>query len=142
MMEERKRRKFTPEFKAEAVKQVLDEKRPASEVAKALGIQENLLSGWVERTKADRGEGTLGALTSEERAELAALRREVKTLRMEPEILKGATACFVKGTREVRVHLDGESELDGRGAVSSAEGEAVGLLRVAATKAESAPGRR
>lgn len=96
MMEKRKRRKFTPEFKAEAVKQVLDEKRSVSEVAKALGVWENSLSGWVERAKADRGEGAPGALTTEERAELAALRREVKTLRVEREILKKATAFFAK----------------------------------------------
>ena len=96
MMEKRKRRKFTPEFKAEAVKQVLDEKRSVSEVAKALGVWENSLSGWVERAKADRGEGPPGALTTEERAELAALRREVKTLRVEREILKKATAFFAR----------------------------------------------
>ncbi len=67
MMEKRKRRKFTPEFKAEAVKQVLEEKRAVTQVAEALGIWENSLSGWVERAKADRGEGAPGALTTEER---------------------------------------------------------------------------
>jgi len=96
MMGKRKRRNFTPEFKAEAVKQVIDEKRPLSQVAKALGVWENSLTGWVEQAKADRGLGVPGALTTEERAELAALRREVKTLRVEREILKKATAFFAK----------------------------------------------
>lgn len=73
MMEKRKRRNFTPEFKAEAVKQVVEEKRPVSQVAKALGIWENSLTGWVDQAKADRGEGAPGAVTTEERAELAAL---------------------------------------------------------------------
>jgi transposase-like protein len=96
MMEKRKRRKFTPEFKAEAVKQVVEEKRPVSQVAKALGIWEASLTGWVGQAKTDRGEGATRALTSEERAELAALRREVKNLRVEREILKKATAFFAK----------------------------------------------
>lgn len=96
MMEKRKRRNFTPEFKAEAVKQVLDEKRSVAEVARGLGIWEASLAGWVEREEANRIGGSGDTLTRDERAELAALRREVKTLRVEREILKKATAFFAK----------------------------------------------
>ncbi len=99
MMGKRKHRNFTPEFKAEAVKQVLDEGRSVSEVARVLGLWPNSLNGWVERAKIDRGDGDPSALTTEERSELAALRREVKTLRVEREILKKAAAFFAKESK-------------------------------------------
>lgn len=98
-MERRKRRQFTPEFKAEAVRLVVEEKRPVATVARELGIWGTSLSQWVEQAQADRGEGKPGALTSVEREELAALRREVRTLRMEREILKKATAFFAKESK-------------------------------------------
>jgi transposase len=96
IMEKRKRRRFTKEFKAEAVRLVLEQKQSLAEAARDLGILASCLSNWVKQSKIDRGNGPPGALTTEERTELAQLRREVRTLRMEREILKKATAFFAK----------------------------------------------
>ena len=92
----KKRRQHTPEFRAGAVKLVLDGKRVA-EVARDLGLSESLLHNWVRQAKIDAGEGRPGeALTTEEREELARLRKEVKDLRMERELLKKWAAFFAK----------------------------------------------
>jgi transposase len=90
-----KRRKFSAEFKADAVKLVLDG-RSANQVSKELGIPGSCLGLWVRQSQIDAGEGPKGALTTAEKQELAELRREVKQLRMEREILKKAAAFFAK----------------------------------------------
>ncbi len=95
-MERKKRRRFTKEFKAEAVRLVFEQKQPVAQAARDLGIWESCLTRWVNQAKVDRGAGPPGALTTEERTELVQLRREVRTLRMEREILKNATAFFAK----------------------------------------------
>jgi transposase len=92
----RKRRSFTPEYKAEAVRQVLEEGKTVAQVARELGLTETALRTWVERAKADRGQGKPGALTSAEREELARLRKEVRQLQMERDFLKKAAAFFAK----------------------------------------------
>jgi len=51
---------------------------------------------WVERARADRGKGKPGVLTTAEKEELAALRKEVRQLRLERDILKKAAAFFAK----------------------------------------------
>ncbi len=56
------------------------------------------MRAWAAQAQVDAGGGAQGELTTEERGELAALRREVKTLRLEREILKKATAFFAKET--------------------------------------------
>ena len=56
------------------------------------------MRAWVRQAAIDEGKGPGGALTTAERDELAALKREVKTLRMERDILKKATAFFAKET--------------------------------------------
>jgi len=88
----RMRRSFTDEFKAEAVKLVLDEGKTVGQVARDLDLTVSALRNWVERTRADRGKGRPGVLTSAEREELAKLRKENRELRMEREILKKAAA--------------------------------------------------
>ena len=95
----RKRRSFSPEFKAEAVRLVLDEGKSIAEVAKDLDLVASALGHWVERARADRGKSKRGTLTTEERDELAKLRKEVRTLRMEREILKKAAAFFAKESK-------------------------------------------
>jgi transposase len=97
--QQRKRRSFSPEFKAEAVRLVLDEGKSVSSVAKDLDLVASALSHWVERARADRGSSKRGTLTTEEREELAKLRREVRELRMEREILKKAAAFFAKESK-------------------------------------------
>jgi transposase len=91
----RHRRSFTDEFKAGAVHLVLDEDKSVAQVARELDLTESALRSWVERARADRSGGKTG-LTTEERAELARLRRENRELRIEREILKKAAAFFAK----------------------------------------------
>ena len=93
---QRTRRSFTPEFKASAVKLVLEEGKGVAEVARDLDLTETAFRKWVEQAKADAGKGKPGALTSDERAELARLRKENRELQMEREILKKAAAFFAK----------------------------------------------
>ena len=92
----RKRRSFTPEFKAEAVRLCKVGDRTVRQVAKDLDLTETALREWVRRGDVDAGKGPPGAVTSEERAELFELRKRVKRLEVEREILKKATAFFAK----------------------------------------------
>ena len=89
-MEKRKRRKFSAEFKAEAVRIVVESGKSVAEVAGDLDLTDSSLRNWVRQAEVDGGRGTPGALTTEESEELRRLRRENKTLRMEREILKKA----------------------------------------------------
>ena len=91
----RARRQFSEEFKAGAVRLVLDEGKTVSAVARELDLTPSALSGWVRQARADRTKGKTG-LTTEERQELARLRKEVRELRIEREILKKAAAFFAK----------------------------------------------
>ena len=95
-MAKRKRRSFTAEFKAQAVKIVRDSGKPIGTVARELDLTETALRSWVRQAEIDAGRGPAGALTTEEREELGQLRREVRTLRMERDIKKKATAFFAK----------------------------------------------
>ena len=96
-MEKRTRRNFSPEFRAEAIKLAKDKTKTFTELAADIGVSESCLRKWVKQAEVDEGgSGGTGPLTSAERDEFAALRREVRTLRMEREILKKATAFFAK----------------------------------------------
>jgi transposase len=90
----RGRRSFTKEFKTDAVALVIDSERSIADVARSLGIGEQTLGNWVRQALIDRGERS--GLTTNERVELTELRREVARLRMERELLKRATAFWVK----------------------------------------------
>ena len=89
----RARRQFTDEFKASAVRLVLDEGKSVGAVARDLDLTATALREWVKRAQADRTHGRTG-LTSAEREELARLRKENRQLRLEREILKNAAAFF------------------------------------------------
>ena len=93
----RARRQFTDEFKAGAVRLVLDEGKTIADVARDLDLTASALSGWVRQARADRDGGKSG-LTTEEKAELARLRKENRQLRVERDILKKAAAFFTKET--------------------------------------------
>ncbi len=95
-MAKRKRRVFTPQFKAEAVRLCRVGDRTIGQVAKDLDLTETALREWVRRAEIDAGEGPKDALTTAERDELTELRRKVKRLEMEKEILKKAAAFFAK----------------------------------------------
>jgi transposase len=92
----RPRRSFTDEFKAGAVRLVLDEGRTIPQVARDLDLTDSALRNWVERARADRGKGKPGVLTTTEHEELSALRKRVRQLEMERDILKKAAAFFAK----------------------------------------------
>ena len=96
MMEKRKRRTFTPEFRAEAIKLANESGKKIGELAKEIGLSESCLRKWVTQAAIDAGPGQTGALTTAEREEITRLRREVKTLRMERELLKKWAAFFAK----------------------------------------------
>ena len=92
----RARRKFTAEYKAEVVRLVRDGGKTIGQVSRELDLTETAVRHWVSQAGIDAGQGSLGALTTAERLELGQLRREVRQLRMEREILKKATAFFAK----------------------------------------------
>ena len=75
VMERRKRRAFTDEFKAETVRLVLEGGKTVSEVARDLDLTESAVRVWVHQAKVDRGQGKPGELTTAEREELQLLRR-------------------------------------------------------------------
>ena len=93
----RPRRSFTPEFKAEVVGLVRQPGNTAASVARDLDLTETAVRAWVKQ--ADVDDGNRAGLTSDERAELARLRKENRVLREERDILKRATAFFVRETR-------------------------------------------
>jgi transposase len=92
----RQRRSFTDEFRAGAVRLVLDEGKSIPQVARDLDLTESSVRTWVERARADQGKGKPGVLTTAEREELAELRKENRQLRLERDILKKAAAFFAK----------------------------------------------
>ena len=91
----RVRRQFTDDFKAGAVRLVLDEGKTIGVVARELDLTPSALGVWVRHAQADRTKGRTG-LTTEERNELAQLRKDNRELRMERDILKKAAAFFAK----------------------------------------------
>jgi transposase len=93
----RRRRNYTREFKAEAVKLVTEQGYSVAEAARSLGIGENLLRNWKQalQTHGEQAFPGNGKLTAIEE-ELRQLRAENKRLLMERDILKKATAFFAK----------------------------------------------
>ena len=87
------RRKFTPEYRAEAVALVIDSGRRVSDVAKSLGINETTLANWVNRAK-ERGDVPDKPLSMPERAELKKLRKDYAQAQMDLAFLKKAAAWF------------------------------------------------
>lgn len=83
------RRKYTPEFKAEAVELVVSSGRPAAEITRELGVNEGTLTNWVNMAK-KRGEIKEKPLAADERAELKELRAELRPVKMERDLLKKA----------------------------------------------------
>ena len=96
MSERQRRRRFTAEFKAEAVKRLLEGGRGLSEVATELGLSPGQLSGWRNEHLA-AGSAEALAQRKAEQAELQRLKRENKRLEEEVEILRKAAAFFARG---------------------------------------------
>jgi transposase-like protein len=93
-----RRRKFTPEFKDEAVKLVIDTSRPTAEVAREIGVNEGTLGNWVNRYRVDHADQE-PPLAISERARLRELERENRELRMKSEFLGKAAAFFAQEYR-------------------------------------------
>lgn len=86
-------KRYTEEFKRDAIALVDSSGKTVTAVARELGISSESLRGWYRRAKAGQGEGTSGELTSAEREELRRLRKEVREQQQTIEI---TTAFFVK----------------------------------------------
>ncbi len=95
------RRQFSPEFKADAVALVRSTGRPIAAIAHELGVGESNLSYWLKKDQESRSAADPGRLEAEsaEARENATLRRRVAELEVEREILKRATAFWVKESR-------------------------------------------
>jgi transposase len=99
-MTSKKRRQYTPEYQAEAVRLVKMGDRPLAQVARDLGLSMQTLWNWVhDRGKVDSRTRESGELSPTEREELKELRRRVARLEEEREILKKATAFFAKESK-------------------------------------------
>lgn len=94
-MSSRSRRRFTPEFKSEAVQMVKDSGGNIALVARELGIYDSSLGNWVRQARAEEN----GAPTVEERVEIRELRRELDRTRRERDILAKAVAFFSGSVR-------------------------------------------
>ncbi len=94
-MAQRKRRTYSNEQKADAVR-LVRQIGSVSKVAKDLDLTETSLRNWLKQAEVDEGRGPEGALTSDERAELTKLRRENRILQQERDFLKKAAAFFAK----------------------------------------------
>jgi transposase len=86
---------YSREYRDEAIRLVAESARPVTEIARDLGISANTLATWLKRDALEKAPGMLGA---EERTELAELRRRVRTLETERDILKKAAAFFARET--------------------------------------------
>ena len=90
-----RRRKFSSQFKAEAVQLVLETGRPIAEIARELQINEGTLGNWVNTWRRDHPEPE-PEMTPVERARVSEMEAEIRRLRMENEFLKKAAAFFAK----------------------------------------------
>ena len=88
------RRRYDPEFKAGAVRIVLETGKPIAQVARDLGLHAGTLGNWVKKERLDQGAN--GQLGEDGLAELVRLRKEVAELRMERDVLKRSVVLWVK----------------------------------------------
>ncbi len=92
---------YPEEFRARAVDLVRSSGKSQKDVAHELGVSRNALREWIKRADLDTGRRTDG-LTSDERAELSRLRRQIRVLTEERDILAKATAFFAGETGRTR----------------------------------------
>ena len=101
-MARRKRRAFTAEFKIEAVRLAKESGKSVGQVARDLDLTETALRAWVKQVEDKDKPAPAAALAPMERQELEQLRKEVRTLRMEREILKNhlgrRPACWTRSS--------------------------------------------
>ena len=130
------RRDFTPEYKDEAVKLVVNTGRPAARVARELGVKEQTLGRWVNayRVRLEAGDGVL---TETERAELLRLRKEVSDLKLDRAFQKERHSSSPRKrrirTESVRADAGGEDQLHGQTDGQTPRGVPVEVLCLAET---------
>jgi transposase len=91
------RRRFSREFKLEAVRLAREPGATAAQIARDLDLHENVLRSWIRRYESDPVHAFPGGgQMKPEQAEIAALKKEVRKLKAERDILKKATAFFAK----------------------------------------------
>ena len=131
------RKQFTPEFKREAVQLLESGSRPASDLARELGLRRNQLYKWQREFQA-RGTGAfLGSGPRKERiTEITRLKRELARVTEERDILKKARRTSPRMCGEVRVHTDASAGVSADPHVSRPTGQSEWLLRVATAWAE------
>lgn len=89
-------RRYSQNFKEEAIRYVQENDVSITVAAKTLNVSTTTLHRWVQQAEVDSGNAKNGELTTEERLELRRLRREVRELKIEAEILKKAAVYFAK----------------------------------------------
>ena len=94
----RVRRNFSPEFRDDAVKLVIDSSRPTAQVARELGIGEATLGNWVNKYRRDHA-GEEPALDVSDRARLREVERQLREVKLENEFLKKAASYFAQDHR-------------------------------------------
>ena len=138
---------YPPEFRREAIRLVRasDEEHPIPGIAQEIGVSDGTLRNWVNQDEIDSGERE--GLKTEEKEELRRLRREVKTLRQEKEILekrRPSSPGKSSGVGEfLQAHRCGEGQLPGSNAMQDARSLQERLLRleIQATLGEETTGR-
>jgi transposase len=93
-----RRKKYSPEFREQAVRMVIETSRPIAVVAREVGILEGTLGNWVNAYRRDHA-GEEPPLSIGDRARLKELERENRELRMQAEFLKKAAAYFAQDHR-------------------------------------------
>ena len=130
-------RAHPPEFRQRAVELARLREQPVARIAQDLGISESCLRRWM--AVADVDDGRRPGLTTDEKAELVALRRKNRVLELEVEILKRAAACFAKenvSQNDLRLHRRPVCRSAGRAVCGHDEGVEIGVLRLAASPGE------
>jgi transposase len=94
--------KYSPEFRERAIRIARESERSISAVARDLGVHPETLRVWVRQDEADDGSRS-DRLSTAEREELAALRREIRDLRRSNEILKAASVFFARELDQPRL---------------------------------------
>lgn len=95
-MAEAKRRRYTDEFKSEAVQLVRDSGRPVAQVARELGISDNVLYRWVSEERDTQSRGSARQTVRAEAEELTRVKRELERVTKERDFLKKAAAFFAR----------------------------------------------